>query len=90
MKIHQAGFRNVVGLMGCSLSEHQVRLISARFRQAVLFLDGDNAGREATDEIGLRLMRLMFLKVVDTPHGKQPDQLSEMELQGLLKLRLLE
>ena len=43
-KVWQAGNRNVVALMGSSLSESQAGLLEKHFRSAVLMLDGDVAG----------------------------------------------
>jgi DNA primase len=47
-------------------------------------LDGDEAGRNATDECLLRLARRMWVWAVILPDGKQPDQLSGDELTELL------
>lgn len=85
MKVHQAGFPNVVALMGSSLSDDQQKLFGA-FKAAILFLDGDDAGRGATRTISERLVRTMFVKVVDVPSKQQPDQLSTEEIRKLLAL----
>ena len=47
-------------------------------------LDGDEAGKSAVSEIASRLMRKVFVRVVDVPDGKQPDELSSGEIQKLL------
>ncbi len=39
----RAGYRNVVALMGSSLSDTQAGLLQKHFRKAVLMLDGDTA-----------------------------------------------
>ena len=52
LRVHQAGFRNVVALMGVSLSEVQEQLLLERFQQLVLMLDGDEAGRRAQPAAG--------------------------------------
>jgi len=83
MKVWQAGFP-AVALMGCSLSGEQEELLAAHFRGAWLMLDGDEAGRKGTAEILPCLSRRMFVKVVELPDGKQPDQLSNGELAALL------
>lgn len=84
MKVHQAGFPAVVGLMGSTLSEVQERLLVEHFRGAVLFLDGDEAGRTATAEILPRLARRLFVRVIDLADGRQPDQLSAEEIRMVL------
>jgi len=85
MKVHQAGFPFVVSLMGSVLSEHQEHLLVENFDSVILLLDGDEAGRSATSEIALRLVRKVFVQVIEIPEGKQPDQLSSEELQKFLK-----
>jgi DNA primase len=74
-----------VALMGCSLSEDQEAQLVGHFRQVVVMLDGDEAGRRAAGEIAGRLAHKLWVRVVDVPEGKQPDQLSTGELQALLK-----
>jgi DNA primase len=50
--LYQYGFRNVVALMGTSLSDAQCQLLCDRFQYAQVFLDGNNAGREASIAAG--------------------------------------
>jgi DNA primase len=85
MKVHQAGFRGVVGLMGCILSEAQENLLVENFDRIILLLDGDDAGRAATEDCLRRLARQMFVKAIMLPDGKQPDMLSPEELKGVLE-----
>ena len=85
MKIFQAGFPYAVALMGSALSEHQEKLLVENFDRVVVMLDGDEGGRSATSEIALRLVRKVFVQVIEMPEGKQPDQLSSEELQKFLK-----
>ena len=84
MKLHQAGFSSVVALMGSSLSTEQEGLLVERFDKVVLMLDGDEAGKSAVFEIASRLLRKVFVRVVEVPDGKQPDELSSGEIQKLL------
>jgi DNA primase len=70
--------------MGCSLSEDQEAQLVAHFRQVVIMLDGDEPGRKAAVEIADRLAHKVWVRVVDLPDGRQPDQLSTEELQALL------
>lgn len=86
MKVHQAGFPCVVGLIGSSLSETQEMLLAEHFHEAVLMLDGDEAGRKATPEIAARLARRMFVRALDLSEGGQPDRLSSEEIRALLAL----
>ena len=71
-------------LLGSSLSEEQEELLATHFKRAMLMLDGDEAGRAATDECLKRLGRRMFVKALELPDGKQPDMLSREEIVLLL------
>lgn len=84
MMVWQAGFQNVVSLMGSSLSNVQQKLITDRFRAAVLMLDADAAGEKATAKILESLSPYIYVRVVNLPQGKQPDQLSTEEIQNHL------
>lgn len=81
MKVHQAGVAVVVGLMGSSLSDVQENSLR-KFAHVILLLDGDEAGREASQTIASRLVRHTFVRAVDLPDGVQPDQLSSDEIIG--------
>jgi len=83
MKVHQAGYKSVVAVMGSTLSEPQMELLRETFRQTVLMLDGDNAGRAATAIVAARLRRWLSVKVAHVPLGRQPDQLSADEIRSL-------
>jgi len=83
MKVTQAEFP-CVALMGCSMSEEQESLLALNFRQVIIALDGDEAGRKAAGEIASRLVHKVLARVVGLPDGKQPDQLSTEGLRALL------
>ena len=84
MKVVQAE-HVCVALMGCSLSDEQEAQLVAHFRQVIVMLDGDVAGRTAALEIAGRLVHKMWVRVVDVPQGKQPDQFSVREIGDLLQ-----
>ena len=84
MKVHQAGFPNVVALMGSALSDHQEQLLIEHFDRVVVMLDGDEGGRAAAQEITPRLTKKIFFRIVDVPDGTQPDRLASQEIQALL------
>jgi DNA primase len=85
MKIVQAGFPNVVGLMGCTLSEAQHKLLR-RFKGIILMLDPDEAGREAQAAILPRLAATHFVHAVHLPDGFQLDCRSSDDIQAVLAL----
>jgi DNA primase len=83
IKVAQAGFA-CVALMGSSMSAQQEGLLAHHFNKVCLLLDGDEAGKTATDECLLRLGPRMWVRVANVPDVKQPDQLSAEELRQLL------
>jgi DNA primase len=85
MKVTQAGFP-CIALMGSTMSKAQQDLLAENFGQVMLMLDGDEAGRKATEEIHERLRQVVYqLTAVDLPDGVQPDQLSASEIQNILR-----
>jgi len=74
--LHQAGFENVVGIMGTSLTEEQVKIVRRLAPVAQLALDADNAGQKAM----LRAAQVagsedLELRVVPLPAGLDPADL---------------
>ena len=47
-------------------------------------LDGDEAGRRASQQLAARLKGKVSLSVVEVSSGRQPDQLSSEEMESLL------
>jgi DNA primase len=84
IRVVSAGFPNVVALIGCTLSEAQEKILTTEFREVVLFLDGNDAGRKGSEEIALRLSKKMFVRIIETPTDKEPDTLSPEEIKTLL------
>jgi len=84
MKLYQAGFPNVVALMGAELYERQEELLTEHFDKVVLLLDGDESGRSATSEITAQLARKCFVRVVELPDDTQPDMMSSEEIRRTL------
>jgi len=83
VNVHQAGLPCVVALMGCSLSRLQEELLQQHFREVVLLLDGDNAGRRAGAGIAQRLVSKVSTRLVELPGRTQPDMLSADQIQCL-------
>ncbi len=84
LKVHQAGFRSVVALMGSALYERQRLLLIERFRQIILMLDGDQTGRRASETIAARLAGWVSVRVIELAPAVQPDQLSELAIEEIL------
>jgi hypothetical protein len=83
MAVHQAGFQNVVALMGRTLSDAQLKLLE-RFTDVVLMLDGDEPGREATAAMLPRIAAQSFVRTLALPDGEQPDTIPPERLKDLL------
>jgi DNA primase len=83
LAVHQAGMKNVVGIMGTSLTEEQVGELERLVGQLgvlELCLDADRAGHEAM----LRAARLsagrqLELRVVPLPEGMDPAELIQRD-----------
>jgi DNA primase len=84
LRVHQAGYRNVVALMGVSLSGVQQQLLLERFRRLVLMLDGDATGQRASQQLAVGLREKVSLSVVEVTSGRQPDQLSRAQMESIL------
>lgn len=83
IKVHQAGLPCAVALMGCSLSVRQEALLQQHFREVILLLDGDKAGRSAGTIIAKRLVSKLSTRLVEIPDGGQPDQLGSDQIRCL-------
>jgi DNA primase len=83
-KVHQAGYANVVALMGSTLSEAQEQLLLAHTDRLALMFDGDDAGTKCLREFYGRLRRRMYLREIHLEPGDQPDRLSEDRIRQLL------
>ncbi len=83
-RVHQAGYPNVVALMGAQASEAQVTLLTATTDRVILMFDGDDAGLNCTRDFWKRVRRRMFLKEVALDEGQQPDNLDARVIGTLL------
>jgi len=88
MKVWQARIPRVVALMGSSLSnaqEDQIAQCVGSKGQIALMLDEDEAGISAREEALRRFASRAFVRVVELKNfGRQPDELSDEQLQELL------
>jgi DNA primase len=84
MKVHQAGIRSVVALMGSVLYEPQRHVLLQRFSRVILLLDGDPTGRKASTVIAQRLRPDCSVRVILLPEGAQPDQMSARDIGSIL------
>lgn len=84
MKVHQAGFRNVVALMGCSLSAEQEELLVGYADRLAVMVDGDEAGKACKKDIWRRLIRQLYIRDIRLENDEQPDSLTADRIRALL------
>ena len=78
--LHQAGTRNVVGLMGTALTGEQVGELARMAQTVLLALDADSAGQEAMlKAFRLANKRKLELRVVMLPAGTDPAELIQRD-----------
>jgi DNA primase len=74
LTLHQAGFKNTVGVLGTELSPEQMRALENLARNAILIFDGDPGGQAAL----LRCLKVprhnLIVKAVILPEG-DPDEI---------------
>lgn len=71
---HQAGFKNVVASSGTALTADQIQILKRYTQNIAIAFDMDEAGAMAADR-GIReaMKAEMNIKVIEVPHGKDPD-----------------
>lgn len=73
MMMHQYGYKNSVAVLGTALSSDHIHLIKRFCKEAVLLLDGDEAGRNAMmRSIETFLAEDFFVSIVILPNGQDP------------------
>lgn len=88
MCLWQAGFKNVIALMGTSLSNEQSELLCEALApngKLALMLDPDEAGSKAAVEITERLINKLYIKIIDLQEdGTEADSLAKERIRELL------
>jgi DNA primase len=84
--IHLHGLRvPAVALMGTSVSVQQLELLAhANARHITVLLDGDEAGRAASEEVAGAIGNVAWSRIVHLLDGAQPDTLDQAQLERLL------
>lgn len=87
-RVWQAGFHQVVAIMGSSLSERQGDLVAASVGpqgKVTLFLDQDDAGRTCMKQCLDELSPRVFVKALELPNEvAQPDRLTTEQIRLIL------
>lgn len=77
---------NAFAVMGSYLSNIQVEKCADMFTRIIVVPDGDEPGEEAADRIRIRLGARMPVVVFPMAEGKDPDEMSDEELEALRRL----
>ena len=77
MRVHRAGQRCVVALMGCSLSSTQRQMLCRHFSSVTLMLDPDDAGQHASRVIASQLRPHCQVQLVNP--AIHPDEMSQSQ-----------
>ncbi|MBO4246136.1 MAG: DNA primase [Bacilli bacterium] len=74
IRLYDAGIKNVIALMGTALTDYQINLLKKLKCKVILMLDNDDAGLNATYNIGKTLFNENFnVGVVRLSDYKDPD-----------------
>lgn len=77
----QAGFHNVVALIGSHLTKKQGEILARTGSEILLFLDNNEAGKHGTHAAAKVLVNKSIVKVVEYPDlRKQPDELGVVDI----------
>jgi DNA primase len=91
MWMHQAGFSNVVGLMGSHMSTEQATLLLRLGAQIIIFLDNDAPGQSSAKKLEKWLKRqstdVHRIPYPEGTNGKSPDDLRPEEIRTIFSQR---
>lgn len=74
--LSKAHMGNIVATFGANVTERQMRLLSMRDK-VILFFDNDNAGYNATREVGEYLLPYTNVLVADNPYNADPADMDD-------------
>lgn len=78
LKVKTTKIKNVIGLMGTSLSSEQIEILKRSCNHITLMFDGDSAGQKATRSVGETLIKAgLNVYVIPLVEGQDPDELIE-------------
>lgn len=87
-RVWQAGFHQVVAIMGSALSERQRDLLAVSVGphgKIAVLLDQDDAGRTCLSQCLEQLTSRVFVKAIGLPNeGDQPDRLTDEQIRQIL------
>lgn len=80
VKVHQAGYPNVISTLGAKITKDQVKMIRRFFDSIIIFSDADPAGYEMRDAI-IDACRGKSMYLMEIPDGlKDPGDMTEQQI----------
>ena len=87
MKVHEAGFPNVVATLGAQVSSFQSRLLRKYFDNIIIFSDNDSAGDAMRDAI-IGLCRGKNIFTAQVSQGcKDPGDMNKIQIQQSINIK---
>ena len=84
MKVHEAGFPNVISTLGAQVSANQVKIIKKCFDKIIIFSDDDDAGKAMRDDI-INLCCGKEIYTVENSTGcKDPGEMTVSQIQEII------
>jgi DNA primase len=92
ISLYKLGVENCLALLGTSLSEAQIKLLTDLNKRIVLFLDSDKAGQEATINVAAKLLfKEIDCEVIKNNYRGDPDEIcrqhNKESIQSILQNR---
>ena len=85
LRLHEAGFKNAVGLFGVNLTDGQLALLNKTGVSSVtILLDGDEAGQQGAERIIKKCSNYFNVKNIVLPKEKDPADFSIKEITNFL------
>jgi len=87
MRLYENGYKNVIGLSGTSLTQHQIKLLKNYTSNLYFLLDGDEAGLKAVlRSILITYSYNVFPYVISLPKNEDPDTFVSTNPEKLIRL----
>lgn len=88
MRVYEAGWENVVALLGSSISYDQTWILNRIGAPVILMLDQNKAGVGATHAVGRSLINSLNVRVAGHYDGDQPSDLNSLQVQQSIQQAL--
>ncbi len=89
IKVHQAGFPNVVSTMGSNVADEHIALINRYFSTVIIFADDDEAGHKMRDRLANSLAKSdLFVVQYKSSEGKDPGELTSEQIREYIQNKI--